>query len=147
MCAEGPVRVVVLPVDVARDRAADGDEPGPGCHRDEPTQRDDLAQQAVEADAGIDRGDTGGRIDADRIGTGEQLDDRTSAVLRRIAVRPAETAGDDTAMTDRLLETQLVDRRTPNGRHRGSRPAPTGQCTSFGLHEEPRLLATGLDSR
>ena len=54
MAPEGAVGVVVLAVDVAGDRAADGDEPGPRRDRDEPAARHEMPQQLVEADTATD---------------------------------------------------------------------------------------------
>ena len=51
MTAERAVDVMVLAVDVAGDRAADGDEPGAGRDRHEEPGRHDHPQQFVDADA------------------------------------------------------------------------------------------------
>ena len=49
--AETAVAVVILPVDIRRDCAANGDVAGARRHRDEPALRNQAAHQLVKADA------------------------------------------------------------------------------------------------
>ena len=73
--------MVPLPVDVARNGAADGDEAGAGSDRHEESAWHDLAQQGVEADPRIHVGDGGLGVEADRLLPRLQLDDDAAAVL------------------------------------------------------------------
>ncbi len=100
MGAERAVDVMALAVDVAGDRAADGDEARAGRHGHEPTLRDDHPQQLVEADAGVDRDRARVGVEPDRIVARLEADHRAAAVLRRVAVRTPEAASDGAAGTD-----------------------------------------------
>ena len=61
--AEAARAVVVLAVDVAGDRAADGDLPGARQHRHPQPERQRRLHQLIEADAGVDVGQAGVGVD------------------------------------------------------------------------------------
>ena len=63
VAAERAVDVVVLAVDVAGDRPADGDEPGAGGDGHEEAAGHDHPQQVVDADPGADGDGAGGLVE------------------------------------------------------------------------------------
>ncbi len=91
--AEAALDVVGLAVDVAADRAADGDLPGAGQHGQPQPEREQRAHQRVERDAGVD-------LDQARVGVHPvdavqrgHVDDDAARVLRRVAVAAARARG------------------------------------------------------
>ena len=86
MVAEGSLDVMVLAVDVAGDRTADGDEACAGGDRDEPTLRHEHPQELVDAHPGRHRHGVAQLGEAQRVGvalghreSGAQAPDRHDA--------------------------------------------------------------------
>ncbi len=121
--------VVVLPVDVGGERTAHGDEPRPGGDGDEEAEREDEAQERVEADAGGDAHGATGGVDVDHVGERPAVEHRAAGVLRRVAVAAAEPARDDPALAG--VGEQVVDARVAGDRDQvgGARSgaAPSGE--------------------
>ncbi len=105
-----PFDVVVLPVNVAGDRPADGDEAGARRDGNEESAWHEVAQQLVEGH-GTGRGDGALMgVEHDAVGATVELDDETAAVLSRVSVRTTESASDDTPRRGVLHRgCQLVD--------------------------------------
>ena len=80
-------------------------------------------------------------MEPDRVGARLEADHRAAAVLRRIAVRPSEAAGDGAAGADLRQQrpgvVQLVRPHVDHRRHAGRGAAPTGEGGAFGLHRAP----------
>ena len=132
MAAERTVGVVVLAVDVGGHRAADGGETGPRRDRDEVALRNGRPHQLVETHRGVDRGLATAAVDANRIaaGTGQHHDAAT--VLRGVAVRASQPAGDGAARAHRWqcssgIATQLVEVDLDRGRHGRRGPSPAAE--------------------
>ena len=106
--AERAVDVMVLAVDVAGDRPADGHVSGSGGNRHEVPTRHEDGEQVVEADPGGDRGRRDDVVDDDVLHPVGEADHHSAAVLRRVAVGPPETPGDAAARRE-----VLDDRRQP----------------------------------
>ena len=128
--AEAARAVVVLAVDVAGDRAADGDLAGAGQHRHPQPERQRGPHQLVEVHAGVDVDEPGvgvHRVDLVQRG---HVDDQAAAVLRVVAVGAAQPAGDHAAraavgrLRDRLGDHLGVGvDSTCATRRRGAAPA------------------------
>ena len=130
MGTEGSISVVVLTVDVAGDRSADGDESGSGCHRHEPTLRNDASQQRVETDSGTDGDRAAGGIQFDLALI--EADDGAAGVLGRVAVGAAQATGDHASIdvTQQLQRAGSCELGTGAVNHRGHAGcgiAPPGQ--------------------
>ena len=130
--AEAARAVVVLAVDVARDRAADGDLPGARQHRNPQTEWQRRFHQLVEAHAGVHVCHAGVGVDRVDVVQRRHVDDQATAVLRVVAVRAAQAAGDhapSAGVGD--LGDRLGDHlRVGCGQHVGNRrrgPAKTHQ--------------------
>ena len=104
---DAAVDVVVLPVDVGGERAADGDEPRARGDRHEEAERQHEPHEGVEADAGGDADGAARNVDVDHIGERQTVEHRAAGVLRGVAVAPAEPARDDPALT--CVREQVVD--------------------------------------
>ena len=107
---------------------ADRDEARPGRDRHEPAAGHDDVEQVVEADAGRDGHGAGGVVDPHRVVGWREPQHVATAVLGRIAVRAAETAGDATPVgqvLDRRRQSGLVDLDQFRGARR--RPSPSGE--------------------
>ena len=93
--AEAARAVMVLAVDVACDRAADGDLPGSRQHRDPQPERQRRLHQLVEVHPGVDVGQPG--VGADRVDGVQRghVDHQAAAVLRVVAVGAAQPARDN----------------------------------------------------
>ena len=121
--AEAARAVVVLAVDVAGDRAADGDLPGAGEHRNPQSERQRRLHQLVEADARVHFGQAGVGVDRVDLVQRRHVDHQPAAVLGVVAVGTAQPAGDHAAaaavgdLTDRLGD-QLGVRGRQHLRHR-----------------------------
>ena len=94
LVAERAVAVVALAVDVAGDRAAHGDEPGPRRDR-EPAARDQPLHEVLEARAGAGGDDAALEVGGDDPGQRGGVEHEAAGVLRRVAVRAAEAPGHD----------------------------------------------------
>ena len=127
--AERAVDVMVLAVDVSRDRAADGHVPRPGRHRHEPAQREQVAHQRLEAQPGRRRDEPGVGVDDPVASESGDVEDVAARDLGGVAVRASEPARDHAAPA-RAGEQgpHVVDRLRPvhGGRGRGG-AAPAGQ--------------------
>ena len=84
---------MVLAVDIAGDRSADGDEPGAGGDRYEEAPGDDHSQQLVDADSGAHLHPTGRRVEHDLAGTRGESHNQTTTILRGVSVAATEAAG------------------------------------------------------
>ncbi len=105
--AEAAGAVVVLAVDVAGDRAADGDLPGAGQHRHPQPERQRGAHQLVEVHAGVDVDERGRPRSIEWIWfSGGHVDDEAAAVLGVVAVGAAQSAGD--ARRGRVLGVRVT---------------------------------------
>ena len=160
--AEAARAVVVLAVDVARDRAADGDLAGAGQHRHPQPERQRRLHQRVEADAGVEVDQAGVAVDGvDPVQRGH-VDDQAAAVLRVVAVGAAQSAGDHAALAG--LRHGLGDhlgirrRQAPARRSGRCGPSRSGVCVVVGNivtrvpcagHDpvEPKNWRTGQASR
>ncbi len=99
--AEAARAVMVLAVDVAGNRAADGDLAGARQHRNPQPERQRRLHQLVQADAGVDIDQPGvgaDRVDAVQLG---HVDHQAAAILRVVAVGTAQPACDN-ASTSRV---------------------------------------------
>ena len=126
LIAERPVEVVVLAVDVAGDRPTDRDEARARGDGHEPTARHDDVEQVVEADPGRHGHGAGGVVDLHCVVGRAQPQHVSTAVLRGVAVRAPETAGDAAPIgqvLDRRREAGLVD--VDHVRRARCRPSPS----------------------
>jgi hypothetical protein len=105
MVPERAVTVVVLAVDVARYRAADGHEPRAGRYRHEPPAGHDDVEQVVEAEARRRGHRAGPVVDAHRVVGWLQTKHVAAAVLRGISVGAAQPTRDAASVG------QVLDRR------------------------------------
>ena len=129
MLGEAPFDVVVLAVDVGRERATDRHVAGARGHRHEPTEGDDSAHQLVEAETGVGRHSACLHVEGAQGGEPGHVEHRAAGVLRGVAVAAAQAARDDTALARRLeRDTDLLGDGGPEDRgpRRGG-AAPTGQ--------------------
>lgn len=89
--------MVVLAMDVGADRAAHRDVAGPRGHRHEPAERQEHLHQPVQAHARVAHDEARLRVDGtDPVQRGH-VEYGAARVLRRVAVRPPEPAGDAAA--------------------------------------------------
>ena len=125
---ERSVDMVVLAVDVCRDRATDTHEARPWRDRDEVAVGYQFAHQRVERDAGRHRDGVGIPVEMELVDRVAELDDKSAGILRRVAVRPAESARDQSSWTGALddrCHRQGVDVLMLRGR--GGCAAPAGE--------------------
>ncbi|MCZ7587723.1 MAG: hypothetical protein M5U27_02430 [Gaiella sp.] len=127
---EGAIDVMVLPVDVARERPADAHHLRPRRDGREEPERERPPHERVQRHAGADGGGAG--LDVDRLHAvePERVDDEPSRALRRVSVRSPAPAGDRTAFRGRREKALHVLRRARSSQLRGtggSGPAPAAQ--------------------
>ena len=139
---EAAVDVMVLAVDVGRQRPAHGDVAGPGRDGDEPAAGHKQAQQGVEARARLDADHAPVEVEVEHPVERGGVDHGAAGVLGRIAVAASQAAGDRPAPA-RVLEDVLdvldrVGRDDGRGRGRGAPPSrqqPSGLgCRGFSRH-------------
>ena len=132
---DAAVDVVVLPVHVGRDRAADRDEAGAGRDRDEVAERQRGADQGVDAHAGRDPRDAGVGIDVDATArsSAAAVEHGAAGVLRGVAIAPAEPAGDQPpapAPREQRIDVVDVVGSDDGGGGRAVRPQPVSSSTA-----------------
>ena len=125
--AERTVDVVVLAVDVAGDRPAERHEAGAGRDRHEEALRHQMAQQVVEADAGVGRHEPARGVEPDRrrpVVRGARPCHRRSAPRRRTSGRdPRTSAPRGASGRDGLGQRIVVDVDHVGAAGGGSSPA------------------------
>ena len=122
-----PAAVVVLAVDVAGDRAADGDLPGAGQHRHPQAERQCGPHQRVEVHAGVDVDEVAVAVDRVDLVQRGHVDDQPAAVLGVVAVGPAQPPGDDAAGAA-VGGLRRPPWRSAPGRGSTAPEPPTGRC-------------------
>ena len=127
--AEGAVAVMVLPVHVCGDRAADRDVPGTRRDRHEEAHRDEQLHELLDAHPGVDRRLARLLVDLPDGGQQRHREHAAAGVLRGVAVAAAEPARQRAARTG--ARERLGDVIRCAGLHdlRPARrgPAPAGQ--------------------
>ena len=98
MISEAAGAVVVLSVDVATDRAADGYLAGSGQYRDPQSGRQGRSHQLIQADSAVDVDHACPGVDRVNPIQCGHVDDQSAAVLGVVAVGAAQSARDDPAM-------------------------------------------------
>lgn len=132
---------MVVTVDVGPDRPAHRAVPVAGQHRQEPAERQQHRQQPVQAHPRVAHHESGPGVDGADPVQPRHVEHGTPGVLRRVAVRPAQAAGDRAARPaaahrgDRLLVTTGVEAQ--GGRRGGA--APAGQGHGVDRHEGDRI--------
>ena len=91
---EGTGGVVVLAVNIGADSSTDGDLPGAGKHRNPQPVGECGFHELVEGDATVDVGNSRVRVNGVDFIERSHVDDKTTAVLGRVAVGTAQTTGD-----------------------------------------------------
>ena len=94
VAAERSRAVVVLAVDVVRDRTAERDELGARADRQEPTARNDHREQLLEAEPRLGAQDPSLRIEVDQSRELAGVDQHPAVVQAAIAVAAAEPVGE-----------------------------------------------------
>ena len=127
---ETAVAVMVLPVDVRRDRTTDRHITGPRRDRDEPPRRNDVPHQVVQADATTDVDRSRRIVELPDVGESGRLDGEPSTALRRVSVAPAQASGDDAAglRAECAGDGGSVDRAVDPGPG-GCSAAPSGELS------------------
>jgi hypothetical protein len=145
---ERTLAVVVLPVDVAGDGPADGDEPRARRDRHEPPARHDDAQQVVDADPGGHGDRAGGRVEHGLMCGAEQAQHQPTRVLRRIAVAAAQPAHERATSTGFLQRSRhLMVRQLEHVGQRGVGTAPPGERTVQRRHQRSTPISTATPAR
>ena len=121
--------MVVLAVDVCRDRSAHGDESRAGGDGHEVALRNEPSQECVEAGTGLG---AHRRLRAREPGERRHVQDDPAGILRTVAVGAAEAAGEEPARRRRCLcrdsghHVRLAGDRKRHGGRR-ARAAPSGE--------------------
>ena len=125
--ADRPVLMVVLAVDIARDRAANGHVSRAGSHRYEKAPRHDDTQQRVEGAAGLHPDTAREMVQVHDPAEPGAVEDRPAGALGGVPVRapeaPRQVVTGLREVRPHLLRALRID--DPGGRRPG--PAPAGE--------------------